>query len=154
MKNLSLILENTGSSQVSFFAINALNKIREKETSIDSIIFCEEIHKNCIPANFSVMPISEAWLHHGPIIATTLSTAKKLINFASDEKFFYVWDLEWIRNKPIKKYEDYIDVYTNKSLKLIARSESHKNIIESTFNRNVSNIVSDFNVSELMEAVK
>lgn len=150
LKNFSVLVANSGASQLSFCVIKEINKLTQTHPQIDAILFYENQHKNCLPPNFSTMQISEAWGQSGPIIATSISTANKLASFPSEKKFFYVWDLEWIRNSQIKEYEKYSNVYKDKSLKLIARSESHKKIIENAFNREVSYVVSDFNIEKIL----
>ena len=154
-RKISFLLPHTGSSQLSFFLINEINKMSQTHPEIDAIIYCENKHKNCIPANFAVMDMSDAWANDGPVIATTLSTAQKMLSFPSRKKIFYIWDIEWIRNSPVKtlEYEEYSNVYTNKSLELIARSEAHKKIIENAFNRKVSHVVSDFDMSQILEVL-
>ena len=152
LKNFSILVENSGASQLSFFVIEGLNKLTETRPEIDAILFYENQHKNCIPANFATMQMSEAWGQSGPIIATSASTAKKLTSFPSKEKFFYVWDLDWVRN--LQRYEKLSEIYTDKSLTLIARSYSHKKAIENAFNREVSHIVSDFNINEILSILE
>jgi hypothetical protein len=39
-------------------------------------------------------------------------------------------------------------------MSIIARSDSHKELIENCFNREVKNVVSDFNISKILEAIK
>ena len=151
LNNFSVLLENTGASQISFFVIKELNKLAETNPEIDATIFYENMHKNCMPVNFATMQISECYVQKGPAIATSLSTAEKLRNFYCDKKLFYVWDLHWIRNSVIKRYEDYSGVYTDNNLELIARSDSHKNAIENAFNRKVDHVISDFNMSKILE---
>ncbi len=154
-KTISFLIANSGASQMSFYLINELNKFFSKDSQIDPIVYYEDRHRNCVPPNFSMMQISEAWFQPGPIIATSISTAKSLIEFTSPEKFFYVWDLEWIRNTPAQsvQYENFKDVYTNKSLKLIARSQSHKKLIENCFNRDVDYTVENFNMQQITRIV-
>ena len=149
-------MTNSGASQLSFCVITQLNKMFQENPEIDAIIFYENRHKSCLPANFAVMQISEARNQLGPIIATSFYTAHKLLDFTSKQKLFYVWDLEWIRNEngAIKQYESYKSVYTDPSLELIARSSSHKDIIENAFDREVKHIVSDFNRSEILEILQ
>jgi len=156
LNKINFLVQHTGSSQLSFFLINELNKMGKTNPEIDAIVYCENKHRNCVPANFAVMDLSDAWVNKGPVIATTLSTARKMISFPSERKLFYVWDIEWIRNNHMNtlRYEEYENVYGDNSIELIARSESHKKIIENTFNRSVSHIVSDFDVSEILEILK
>ena len=153
MKNFSIILSDVGSSQKSFFAITELNKLVSVAPELDAILFYEKISSSCMPANFAVMPLSECWLNTGPVVATSVSTASKLASFPSEKKFFYVWDLEWIRNSQIKKYEDYVSAYTNKSLSLIARSENHAKAISNCFNRDVEHVLEDFEINSLIKII-
>ena len=153
MDNFSVLLSDVGSSQLSFYAITEINKLSKTEPLIDGVLFYENISSSCMPANFSIMPISECWINTGPVVATCVSTASKLLSFPSEKKFFYVWDLEWIRNRQIKRYEDYLNVYTDESMSLIARSKPHAQIISNCFNRNVDYILSDFSAQEFLEII-
>lgn len=152
LKNFSVLLPDTGANQISFFVINKLNEMFKENPEIDALVFYENKHKSCLPANFATMEISQAWSHKGPMIATSFGTAEKLLGFPCERKLFYIWDLSWIRNsRGVNAYESYEHVYTNKSLELIARNESHKKAIENCFNREVKHIVSDFNIEKIME---
>ena len=51
LNNFSVLLENTGASQISFFVIKELNKLAETNPEIDATIFYENMHKNCMPVN-------------------------------------------------------------------------------------------------------
>lgn len=154
LKNINILVPNTGASQLSFFVIKELNSLTKTRPEIDSILFYENKHKNCLPTNFSVMQISEAWGQSEAIIATTLSTARKLQKIPARKKIFYVWDLEWIRDSSQKSYEKYSNVYGDKSLTLVARSEHHKLAIENAFNRAVEHVVSDFNMQNILEILQ
>ena len=156
LNKISVLVPDTGSSQLSFYLINEINKLSRDKPEIDAIVYCENKHRNCIPTNFSVMPINDAWGNDGAIIATTISTAEKMLSFNSNKKIFYVWDIEWIRNRQgySLEYEKYENVYNSKNISLVARSHSHRKIIENAFNRKVEHIVSDFNMQQMMEAIK
>jgi len=154
LKSFNVLLENTGASQISYFVISELNRLTEKNPNIDAVVFYENQHKNCISCNFATMQISEAWGANGPVIATSFSTAHKLLAFPSERKVFYVWDLEWIRGGGAKQYEGYRQVYCDKSLELVARSEYHKNVIENVFNREVKHVVSDFQLDKMLEILQ
>jgi hypothetical protein len=153
MKNFSVLVNNLGSSQLSFFLIKEINDLPELRPGIDGIVFYENLSSACLPTNFATMNISECWSHSGTTVATSLSTAKKLSSFPSQKKLFYVWDLEWIRNNNTKSYEEYIAVYTDESIELIARSKSHKEAIENAFNRNVNHVIPDFNLAKILEVI-
>lgn len=156
LKTFNVLLKNTGSSQLSYYVIKNINELCETRPEIDPIVFCESQNKNCIPPNFAIMDMSECWGTKGDKIATSVSTARCLIDIPCDRrKIFYVWDLEWINHsREVQSYEEYKNVYCNDSLEIICRSESHKKILENSFNRHVEHIVDDFNISQIIEVIK
>ena len=151
--NFSVLLQNIGASQLSYSVVQQLNHLGNIRPDIDTIVFYEDMHKNCLPPNFAVMQIAEAWGQHGPTIATSLSTALKLIGFPSARKIFYVWDLEWLRGQQ-RHYKMYADIYTYPELELIARSEEHKKAIENAFNKEVKHIMPDFDTNQLLKVLE
>ena len=71
---------------------------------------------------------------------------------SNSKKFFYAWDLEWLRHMG-KNYEHNIKAYTNRSVPIIARSESHADAIKNYCNREVAGIVEDFNMTQMTEII-
>ena len=153
MKSFNVLVNNLGSSQLSFFVIKQINELPELRPEIDGIVFCENLSSTCLPTNFSVMNICESWFNSGPVIATSFSTAEKMSRFASGKKSLYVWDLEWIRNEKNIPYERYKRVYTDESLEIIARSEHHKKAIENAFNIKVNHVIPDFGLTKILEVM-
>jgi len=137
MKKIGVLLNNLGPSQLNYYFIKSTNELLAKRTDLDIVVFYENLQVKCLPTNFASMPILEAWNFHGPMIATSLSTAAHLIRFPSScKKIFYINDLEWIRLKN-KNFSVLQSVYSSKELTLIARSNDHKNIIENCWNTKV-----------------
>jgi len=151
--HLNVLMHNVEPSQLSFFSIVELNKIVESKGSISPIIYQETPSSPCVNMLFPTMQIAEAWAQKGVGIATSLSTASKLLSLpCMERKLFYVWDLTWLRHP--KHYEYHASIYTNQHLELIARSESHAKLITNCFNRDVKHILRDFNHEELLEILK
>lgn len=147
---LGVLVNNLGPSQLAFNIIKNVNQ----STGFDFIAFYENFLRPCIPMNFATMQIYEAWGYDGILIATKLSNAAQLVKFPlAKNKFFYVWDLEWLYAK--EKYFRYLQgIYANPELKLIARSQSHKDLIEDCWNVKVAGIVDDFNIKQLKEVAQ
>jgi len=104
-----------------------------------------------LPHAFAVMQIVECWDQNHPVIATTLSTAEKMVTFPNAErKIFYVWDLEWLR-RPHNFYMRARNVLTNKAIELVARGSHHATLIKNCFNRPVEKIVDDFDIDSFLE---
>lgn len=153
---LNFLVNDLSASQLSFFLTKEINDLADRlETShIDCIVFYENLAQLSIAPNFAVMQMAEAWAQSQPIVATSLSTAAKLIDFpATRRKFFYVWDLEWLRGQR-RIYNWYSPIYTNPELSLIARSEEHARIIRNCFNREVCGIVENFKLGDMINVIK
>lgn len=109
----------------------------DKHDKMDFIIFYEHKAKSMLYLPCASMQINEAWAFDGPIIATNILTAHKILQCPSPtKKFLYCWDLEWMRANP-KIFNELTNIYRNKDLKLIVRGQDHKNLIEDVWNTKV-----------------
>lgn len=134
--SLAFIVDALNNSQLTWEIIDWANRKCDEEPLFDFTVFYEELAKPCLIPLFAVMPTSEMYLCEGPLVATSLSTARKLAQvIACRKKFFLIWDLEWTR-KSIQ-YNEAAQVYQNPELTLLARSESHANLISKAWNREV-----------------
>jgi hypothetical protein len=146
---LSFLIDNLYQSQQSFMLIAELNK-----TKSETIVFVENLSPFCLRPSFPVMQAAEAWARGGTMIATTPSTANKLLTFPGPErKIFYSWDLYWLRGQQ-RMYEPYMLLYTNPDLEVVARSESHARAIENAFNIKVAGIVENFRLDQFEEVLR
>lgn len=148
MQQLNILVSNLGASQLAYFL--AKNTYEPHKTT-DVILFYEDMSPMCLRPKSAIMQMAEAWAQAGSTIATNLSTAAKLINFIGPKKkFFYVWDLEWLRG-PIVNYDKvFLPIYTHPQLQLIARSSIHAKLIANCFNREVIGIVDNANMDDLI----
>ena len=148
-KQLGFMIEESSSSQLSFNLIRNINEY-VTENQDDFVVFFENSTANVINPEFSFMSLSEIWNFQGHLFATTISTAMSLKKcFATEQKYFYVWDLEWTRRHG-RNFESTIQAFTDTTIKLIARSNEHAVAIKNNCNRDVDGIVSDFNIEKLM----
>jgi hypothetical protein len=122
----------------------------------DVVAFYEALRRPCVAPNFASMHVVEGYGFDGPMVATTASTAEKLARFPScPRKVFYVWDLEWLRPHLAagRTYRDWLAVYGNKDLTLLARSEDHAAALRGCWNRDVT-VVPDFDLAGVVEACR
>lgn len=114
----------------------------------DPVIFYTNLSSPMLDIPFAIMNIYNiTHYYNGPCVATDLETAKILTKTNNRlDRYFYVYDLEWLR-KPIP-YEAALEVMRNDDLKLIARSNSHKKLIENYCNKEVVGIVDDFSCDD------
>jgi hypothetical protein len=148
-----ILVKDLSASQLVYTLVRSVNELVQTHKDLDIIIFYENYVLPCMMPQVVTMQLFEAWGFNAPIIATDLSTVSKLINFpGSATKFFYVYDLEWIRYKN-KSFHDFVNVYSHPYIDVIARSQSHAKIIEDCWNIKVQHIMDDFENNKLLELI-
>ena len=150
---IGFIVDDLSSSQLSYEVISSINSF---DTSFDQdfVVFFENSSPMVIEPFFGVMNLQELWGFDGIAIATSVSSCLSLSNTKSPiKKFFYVWDLEWSRNR--SSYDQGIQAFLKEDIDLIARSEDHAKAIKNYCNRDVVGIF-DFNsgLESLMGIIK
>ena len=150
---IGFIVDDLSSSQLSYEVISSINSF---DTSFDQdfVVFFENSSPMVIEPFFGVMNLQELWGFDGIAIATSVSSCLSLSNTQSPiKKFFYVWDLEWSRNR--SSYDQGIQAFLKEDIDLIARSEDHAKAIKNYCNRDVVGVF-DFNsgLESLMEIIK
>lgn len=147
---LGVLVRDLGPSQFNYYCIRNANVALKSGKVADFVAFYENLTKPCLTPNFAIMQAAEAWGYDGVLVATTLSTAEKLIRFPSAQrKLFYVWDLEWLRMGQ-KSYRALQAVYGHSRLRLLARSAEHARLIGEVWNREAA-IVDDFDLPALLK---
>jgi hypothetical protein len=152
MNKLGIAVWDLGPSQLSYLLITSANRLLASRSDLDVMVFYEALQRPPTPPNFSVLQICEGWCYNGPVVATTFNTAEKLLRFPScPRRFFYVWNLEWLRWKT-RSYARLRQVYGSPDITLLARCEEHADILSKLWNRPVQS-VGEFDVARLAETV-
>ena len=150
--NIGVIINDFSCSQLSFYAVRNINERSNDSPKHDYIGFFENLSSHVIEPAFSIMNMSEIWGFKGILIATSAATALTLIKSVGQcKKYFYVWDLEWLRDPD--NYHTLLAIYRHLDIKLIARSETHAKAIQNFCNREGVGIMDDFNLSDLEEII-
>ncbi len=153
VNKLGMIINNLGSSQLAFGAINSGNQFVKQEERSDFILFYYELAPECAKPEFMVCNLAEAMNYNGSLIATNLNSAARILEFpGTQSKYWYCWDLDWLRMQN-RDYDELRKVYESPRLKLIARSERHAKIIRNAW-RDPVGIVENANVQQLWNVVK
>lgn len=149
---VGLLVEELSASQLSFNMIKNTNEYIEN-SNVDFVAFFENYTSIFIPMSFASMCVNEIWSFDGTLVATSASTAMSISKtFSSEKKFFYVWDLEWIRKKD-ESFESMVQAFSLNNVELIARSEDHAKAIKNYSNRDVCGIVENFNIEQLIRII-
>tara|TARA_R100000008_G_C3470513_1_gene108744 strand:+ start:105 stop:578 length:474 start_codon:yes stop_codon:yes gene_type:complete len=153
--NIGVVVENLGMSQLAYSVINNINMACEHNSQNDYVLFYENMGNPILPVNCAIMNSSELWSFNGVVVATTASSAKfalKAVN--KTKKFFYIWDLEWTRERNKTEFTKNLSSYRNESISLIARSKEHALAIQNYCNRKVPYIMEDFDINKLEEIIE
>lgn len=147
--NVGLVLPHLGASQLSFIAINHANFISGISDD-EFYLFTKNPSEPCVSPGCAVMNISEVIGFKGLLIATDLGSADLIRSVPTDAILvFYVWDLQFLRNK--KDFINNVAIYRDKRLTLIARSESHAKVISNYCNRKPDMVIPNLNVLKIRE---
>ncbi len=147
--DIGCLIDDFGENQCGDCYISEMNKLQKENSNVvGSGFFCDIVRYSQL-ANFAMFNIVETFSYTGHIFATSLNLANKLLNSPCSIKYFYIWDLEWIRRT--FPYESYAQIYRNPKLKIIARSDSHKIILENNFNIKVFDVMNDWDRNKLVE---
>lgn len=121
----------------------AVNKIKKDQMLFDIKNQCLN-HNIVIYSNkemylnksfgFSILTYYDMWYSNADYhVATCIYSAKNmLLNPKIKTVYFYVWNLEWTYG--VHDYDNLKDVYANKKIELVARSEDHAKAIYESWN--------------------
>lgn len=140
-------VDSLGISQMAICLTEELNHIDKLDEYWDIAIFYHKFDKQISTPYFAMFQEEELWGYGGPVIATNLGTAERVIKSPRIcKKYFYLWDLEWINNQ----YDvDYLSsIYCNEDIQLIARNQDHYNTIKACW-REPAYILEEFNYEQL-----
>ncbi len=160
MYRLAVLVNNFAASPMNFSLIKCLNELAtEYWDQVSPVGLYEELKHPCEKPEFPTMQLFEGWGYSGSIIATSLSTAAKLINFpATNKKYFYVYDHEWcfFEQKDLikKKFSVLQGVYAHPELKLIVRNENSRRLVENNWGAKTFKIVEDFGMADLLSILE
>lgn len=141
-------------NQLAFHFISNANALLDKRHDIDVTAFlCNQSPPLEYP-KFASMNINEAFDFDGAAVATTIYTAEKLARFPGPKlRYFYLWDMEWMR-KPYRNFEELVEIYNNPGIKLVARHEEHKDIINKCWNRSAHAVIPDCDMGAFVEMIR
>ena len=108
---IGIIIDDLSASQLSYYVIKNINEYLGSD-DCDFVIFFENSSTSILQPEVGTMNINEIWGFDGILISTSVSTTLSMINTFAKAKYFYVWDLEWLRGQK-RQYKKYSDVYTN-----------------------------------------
>ncbi len=150
--NIGFLVRAVSMSQEGLLLIHECNKLLEKQRDTEINIFYEDYDRIPIKPEFSLMQNRHAWGYTGTLISTDLHTTEVLAHLAGPRrKLFYVWNLEWLYSHNM--YVSYSKLYQSPDIDLIARTQSHADIITKLW-KEPKYIMEDFDHEQLARIIK
>jgi len=153
---IGFLLKDIGHNQLASDLITSINKtLADKRYPHSFNIFVENIEEPIKSPACSVMNAAEIWSYNGHVVATSLSTATKLLNaIGPTHKYLYVYSPEWFSQNRILQYETNHNIYMNPELKILTRNEDYHKLFTSVFNKKPEFNWLEADVKQLAEAIK
>ena len=133
MPNIAAVVKELSVSQSSFYLIKEFNKCIDN-TDLSMSVFFERPAITPIDAMFACKSMVYLSGYSGIVVSTTIEDADKTLKATnSSSRYLYLWDIEWLENPMY--FEKTVSVLRDPRLKIIARSQSHADAIESFCNK-------------------
>jgi len=152
VKKLGLVTSHLTVNQLSYQFISSANRLLVERDDVDISLFFVNDGPRIVKPSFSCMCLFEAYAYDGVTVATSLSTAARILDYPGPNRnpiYLYCMDLDYLRMQN-RQYEALASVYMNPKIHLIARSKSHYDILSSVFKQPVG-IVEGCEAKEFIE---
>jgi hypothetical protein len=144
------MVRDLAASELNWRLVRGANALMAEGTPVT--FFYEDPLPPCLAPQGPALPAVDAWGCRLPLVATSLSTARKLAGFpAARRRLFYLWDLEWLRMRE-RPFHALHAVYGDGRLELVCRCEDHRKLVEDVWCRPVAAVVPDADIRELLKS--
>ena len=118
--------------QQSVFLIKNLNELNKM---YGCCIFCNEMYQRPLDIHINIMQQIKSYSFPGVLITDSLLLTQSMhYNIHVKKKYYYVWNLDWVHLENLRFGQLKIPFY-NDEIELIARSQSHANLLEKLFKK-------------------
>jgi hypothetical protein len=153
MKKLGICVTDFGHSQLSYRILKEVNGLMLSRFDTPISIFYENLDRPIGKLLTGYFNMSESWLFNGALVATSHTTANKMMTILGPrQKIYYVQDLDFLNN--VVNSDIFYNLFCNSNMEILCRSQNHKKVIENNFNVKVKGVVENFDIKSLLEFVR
>lgn len=146
---IGIIVDDIESTPFMHTLFRELNKLSE---NYDCYLFANQVKALPTHNNFCILQQIEALEHQGTLISTSLINTQILANsLTCEEKYYYVYDLDWTRMQNFNS-KQLTTIFLNKDINLLARSESHYEVLRKNF-KPPKGIIHNWNHQQIAEYI-
>lgn len=125
--NLAFIVNNLGNSEKIYNLLNLINKINAESNKVIPSIYFQNVYPSIADVNCLCMNISGISNLKGQTVSFDLESAHIVVNNnMNTTNWLYLWDIPWTH--AVVHYPICLELLNK--FKIVARSESHKKVIE------------------------
>lgn len=152
MIRISALVNDLSMSQKTFYLVKSFNEML-KDTDLSVGVFCNRHALPVLQPLFGVKLANFLSSYNGVLISTTLEDAESSLKLANkSDRYLYLWELDWMDN-PVY-FSVAMNILRNPKLKVIARSESHKKVIEDFANIKVWGVLDDWDKDQILNLTR
>lgn len=155
IKKLGFVVHSLNPGQLPYQLITSSNELLRTRDDIDISLFYCFNSVICVEPKFALYGLIDCFSFDGHTVATSIQTASRLLDYPGPRRagklYYFCNDLCWIRLQP-KQYEQLSQIYLNKDIELIARSQHHFDIIKSVWKEPIG-VVENANVARFTELI-
>lgn len=151
---VGFVFSHLAISHLSYFGLSSINNFCKNHVGVDICIFSQHIIPPCIIPLCPIFKIADLsrWAEY-PLISTSIETTIDALTSNAGLVYHYCFDPEFV-NQPNMESHNIRRAFCDDRVRVIARHESHRELIEEEFGINICNtIIPDCDVEKLMKLV-
>ena len=148
---IGILLKDTAASQCNFSVINAANIINQTTEHVVSLFYINKTNP-CVRTLCCTTTLDKIYGFNGHLVATDVETARFLLRHNHSHYDWFLWDLEFLRNRFRK--EDLISLYSSPNFYYVCRSQCHSDELNKFADTDYSHAISDNFTLYLLERIK
>ncbi len=151
MLKIAFVFDDLNASQPAYQCIKALNSLTIRSSDIEPSIFFIEQALPCIEPKFARYHVRDSLWYEGHLIATSVKTAMSIKLSTRAKRYFYIQDLEWLRQNC--NTEDWKSIMEDDNFIKICRCKDHaKAIHEAGFIISPA-AIENYNIQKFVELI-
>jgi hypothetical protein len=150
-RQVGVVIDNVGSSQVSYLAITKSNEAIDNNPLVNLALFVSSLSIPCVQVRVPRFHVKDATTFDGWLIMTTVDAAIAVKNCTRAKKCYYINDIEWSR--AWFKHPDAISsIMTDPAVVKVFRSKDHMAFAAKTWpHLSECVVIKDFEIPTFLE---
>lgn len=150
---VGFVVPSIDANQVAFTCITNCNRWLVNNFGMSFSVFYDKEYAPCIDPLFPRFHLADALGFEGHLIATSMSAALNIKTATKSRRYYYIYDLEWLRRGYTFSKEQTESILANDEIIKFARAKDHVEEIKKAGCTKLHGVVEDFNIEQIMEII-